>query len=777
MNEPTSPSSASSRGPRTPDPNLPRRSPAPAAAPDSLAPDRAIWTLRLWGLRHPDLDTGLTLALVVLALWSRFAFLASGPWEWDETLFARGILKFDLAAHFPHPPGFPLWILLGHLILPFVSEPLTGLQILSALASVASLWPLAALGRRLAPPPVATAAAAMILAAPGVWLHAVRGFSSTPAAFCALWAAALAVWGLEGRRATAFTALVTAAFLIRPILAPSLGLLWLAGAVSTRSWRRLVPGVALGAGATVASVAWMVAKQGSWSGFVRPFFVHGSTHARNLVVNAGAFADWGLVKGLGGAWLAICIGCLAALGLLAWWRHARRGGAAAWAAVLGLGIWQIVILQNRTFPRYAVPFQLALAPLAAAAAGALAPPAIGTAALLGLGAVLGAQAHPLVAEQHATPMPGWEAVRFAVEKARRTRMELVVEPGLHPFLSYLEEVQRRRGEVWPFRYHLGFASPDAKSFPSGPFLLVTDYPSQYFGTPFGPQRSFGPPSQKLVPFTQRRFLHCWVAANPPLPLDGWYLAEENRTLGRFRWGAPGARLLLPPVPEGTSLALAVAAARGDAPLPIAVNGKVVRELDGRAPRTAVRIDQALLSTTRGTLVTFPRAAAYTPPKETRQLVVQLFGWEAPAGPALPLSVSLADPRALAAAGGRLGDAWSPESFGGVPGIWTRPSSRLWLPVGRGTLRLLVSSPRPTPPELKITVGNELLLGPANPGPEPNWLEVALPGHDPRTGGLELELRAVPYSPARAGRGSDARELGVVLHTAEYRPAVEAIATW
>ena len=27
-----------------------------------------------------------------------------------ETIFARGILHFELAAHFPHPPGFPGWL-------------------------------------------------------------------------------------------------------------------------------------------------------------------------------------------------------------------------------------------------------------------------------------------------------------------------------------------------------------------------------------------------------------------------------------------------------------------------------------------------------------------------------------------------------------------------------------------------------------------------------------------------------------------------------------------
>lgn len=742
-----------------------------------LPPSRQVWTLRLWGIHSSSLDFFLTLLTVAVLAWSRFALLASGPWEWDETLFARGILKFDLASHFPHPPGFPLWILLGTLMLPFVSEPLRGLQLLSALASVLSLWPLAALGRRLAPPAVATAAALAVLAAPGVWLHAVRGFSSTPAAFFALWAAALAVWGLDGRRATAFTLAVTAAFLTRPILLPSFGLLWLAGAIAVRSWRRLLPGVLAGGAATVAAVLWMVSMEGSWARFVRPFAIHGSTHARNLVVNTGAFTDWGLVKGLGGVWPSVAFAVLAVCGLIVWFRRQSRSGAAAWVLVLGVGIWQIVAIQNRTFPRYAVPFQVALAPLVAAGAAAVAPPAVAGAALIGAATLLGTRAHELVSEQHATLMPGWEAVRFAVERASRDRMDLVVEPGLHPFLSYLQEVERRRGRVWEFKVHLAFSSPDAKSLPRGPYLLVTDYPTQYFGTLTGPQRWFGEVSEQLVPFTQRRFLRCWVAANPPLPLDGWYLAEESRTLGRLRWGGPGARLLLPPMPPATGLSLVVAAARGDAPLPVAVGGQVIRELDGRAPRTAVRLDPSLLSSEHPTLVTFPRTQAYAPPTETRQLVVQLLGWESVTGPSYPLEVEFADRKALAQHGVQLAEVWSPERFGTLSGVWTRPQARLWLPAGPGTLRLLVSAPRPTPARLEIEIGGEMLFGPVDPEHSPSWLTIALPPFDPHTGGTALDIRSHPFSPAREGRGRDARELGVVLHRVEYQPAREAVVGW
>ena len=74
-------------------------------------------------------------AIATLVVWSRFGLLANGPWEWDESNFARGLVNFDLAAHFPHPPGFPGWIAIGKLVRWVVPEPLTALQIASATAS------------------------------------------------------------------------------------------------------------------------------------------------------------------------------------------------------------------------------------------------------------------------------------------------------------------------------------------------------------------------------------------------------------------------------------------------------------------------------------------------------------------------------------------------------------------------------------------------------------------------------------------------------------------
>ena len=238
----------------------------------------AVDPARLWGLANGRLDLGLTMATVAMLAASRFALLASGPWEWDETLFARGMLDFSLAAHFPQPPGFPGLLALGHLLLPLAGTPYLALQLVSALASILVLWPLAVLGRRVAPPAVATAAALLVLFLPGPWLFSVRGFSSMAAVALALAAAALLAGGLHGRRATGFTLLLTASFLVRPILLPSVALLWLvlhsipqrrgtylaiAGASSTigiagllGGWQLVGTALGLWAGVQIAPAVW-----------------------------------------------------------------------------------------------------------------------------------------------------------------------------------------------------------------------------------------------------------------------------------------------------------------------------------------------------------------------------------------------------------------------------------------------------------------------------------------------------------------------------------------
>ncbi len=759
-------------------PSLPPAPPRFASAPPAQA--AAVWTRSLWGLASPRADLLATLATVALLAASRFALLPSGPWDWDETLFARGILEFDLPGHYPHPPGFPLWMLLGWLAHFFVSEPLVGLQLLSAAASCLTLWPLAALGRRVAPPPVAAAAALLLLFAPGVWLHAGRGFSSTPAAFFAFWAAALALYPADRRPITAFTCLVTAAFLIRPILLPSLGLLWLAGIWTVTPRRRLLPGLGAAAAAVLLSIAGMVVAQGSWSEFARSFLVHGRRHTRNLLGNTGGFAELGIVKGLGGTILAGVFAAVALVGLVVWLRRVGRRSTLAWAGVFAVGIGQLIWLQNRTFSRYAVPHQMAAAPLLAGAA-ALLPTTLGTGLLLASATSLAATSFPAVAEQHTRLMPGWQALRFAADLAGREGHDLLVEPGLFPFASYLAHAERAAGREWSFRTLLAPSSPDASGLPQGRYLLVTDLPANYLAAPWQRHWRWHEVGARLRPLTSGRFLNAAVIEGAMVPIRGFWPAESSRGEA-FIWGEPLAELLLPPLALERPLGLELLPARGDAPLTVRLNGFDIAHLPGNAPRLTLPINPAMISPTAVNRLQLVRERGYPPGGgDSRPLAVRLFGFTQPiddetfiAIERLAALLAESDPQrhpSFAAAG-----LYRPEQFTRGRGAWTQPQATMDLPLAAGVLTLTVWAPRPGPVDLVVDIGGTTTIGPLVIGREPQDVSLILPEKTEEQPTTRISLRSRPYAPAAEG-SPDSRTLGVVVGRVQFTPTTRSGRPW
>jgi hypothetical protein len=745
-----------------------------------------IWTLRLWEFGERRLDLAATAVTVLLLAWTRFAFLPSGPWEWDETLFARGILRFDLHAHFPHPPGFPLWLALGWLVKPLVSEPLVGLQLLSAAFSVATLWPLAALARRAAPARVAATAALVFLMLPGVWLHAPRGFSATPAAFFALWAAVLAVDGLAGRRATWFSLLVTASFLIRPIILPPLGLLWIAGALSVRDRRRLLPGVAIGAGATVVATVAMVLIQGSWSRFAEAFSGHATRHARGLAENVVGFSGLGIVKGAVDPWVATTVLVLMGIGLVVWARRHGARAAAAWAAVWLVGVAQLVWLQDRSYSRYAVPFQLAAAPLAAAGAAAAAP---GAAAwgLAALGAYASVRAYPLLVEQRDTVMAGWAALRFAAATANRSGWELVVEPGLAPFTSYLQEVDKDRGRPWTVKTHLAPTPSAARTLPTGRFLVVTDRPERYLPPILGRTWRYSGQSEELEPLTQGRFHPSAVLENATLPVTGWQVVARDERQVPFVWGGTQATVLLPPLPAGTGVAMEVEPTAGPSALELQVNGRSALVLSGRSGRQVMHLPAGALAPDRTNELAFTRPEAYTVRAGGRPFALRLSALRVEGGP-VPWSAALADDAAMAvlgiattvpgaaAAGVSLSGVYRPERFPFGVATWTEPTARLRAPAGSGVVRLLAWAPRPTPAQLEIWSRGTLLAGPLTLTTTPGQLELAL-APELRDAPLELELRCDAYTPPSEPGQQKRQPLGIVLAGIAVEPGPGAPTGW
>jgi hypothetical protein len=724
-------------------------------------------TCLLFRLKNRRVDALLTAVTAVLLAVSRFALLANGPWEWDEVAFARGVLDFDLAAYFPHPPGYPGWLAVGHALTPIFGEPMVALQVASAAFSVVALWLLAALGRRVAHPSVAAAAGVLVLVAPGPWLYAVRGFTTTAACVLALAAAVVAVGGLGGHRTTAFTLLLTASCLVRPHFLPVLVVIWFAVAGRVRPLRRLLPGIVLGTAAAVVALMLMVRAQGGLEAFMAPFLSHSQRHFSRLVGNAGGYSELGLVKGFGGFVPATLIISASVLGAVMWARKVGKRVGLLWVVVMSLAVAQLVWMQNRTYCRYAVGVQLAAAPLVAGAASVV-PPALGSFGLLAAAGWLGAESLSLVVEQHETQLAGWRAVQRAQEIAVGTGQTVVVESELHLFASYLWSLRESRRQPTP-RRTLSPWDPGPWNGVRGSYLVATVHRGFYGDSVFGVEEWFGGASADLRPLTQQRFLEAWVIEDPPLPLAGWWPGEREPGGRRFMWGGAGAELLLPPIPKDARLMVWLRPAPGSEPLVLKRNGREVARLDGLSGEKWVQVKSDPSEVGKTSLLRFERAAAYPPGGgDERALAVQLFHIRARTqGAAWSGSVTHPNQRQLLQV--EIAGAFEPEVFPDIgEGMWLKPSATLRVPAAPGRLRLRLWAPRPSPSRTVIRVAGRRAAGPLDLGPRPGEIEVdVLPGEAP-DGRLEIEISSEPYRPADDG-GEDQRSLGVVLSEIAFEP--------
>lgn len=734
---------------------------------------------RLWGLENERFDLGLSLLTVLILSLSRYLLLASGPWEWDETLFARGMLHFELAAHFPHPPGFPGWLAIGRILLPFAGTPLRALQLASASFSILALWPLALLGRRVAPPAVATSAALFVLFLPGPWLFAVRGFSSTAAASCIFFSALLLCRIRESREAetgawyrdeiTRFTLLLTAAFLIRPILLPPISLLWIAGAWIGQPRRRIIPGALLGTAAIGVSILVMMHLEGGWVPFARAFVKHARHHSERLYLNGGGFGDLGLVKGVGGPGSGGLIIVLSLIGLWIWAKDRGKRAALVWVLVLAVTILQLFFLQNRSYARYAVPVQIATAPLLAGAAGLLSS---GPAAvfLLAGATVSAAWSLPILKEQHTRRLAAWEATEAGESRALEKDLAFVVGPEIHPFASYLQHLDQYRGRALPEM----LLSPRALAPWQGTgkaWVVATIHPDLYLPSLNGVSCSWGGVSPRLEPLTQQRFLSASLIDTPPLPLGTWWSRNETPDGQIFMWAGPEASMLIPPLPRGSWIGISLRPAPGPEPLEIIFDDHDPIEVEGDTGATRsfwFLRDRAFAS--GPSRLQFHRASGYPPGHgDERPLSVQVFQ-PIIRIPGEPFGGSIASREERERLGLGIEGAWPPEDFGPRGrGVWLKPQARLRLNLAQaGELHLKTAAPRPTPPETRVALNGGTWTDIDPSQVKAGTMSIHVARTDLRKHHVEIEIQSRPYRPSSRG-SSDRRQLGIVLYGMAFIP--------
>ncbi len=92
----------------------------------------------------------MALVAAAAAVVTRVPFAARRLWDHDSVQFALGVEKYDLAAHHPHPPGYPLYIAVLKLLAMLGVDSLHGMVALAILAATLGAGLMVPLTARLA---------------------------------------------------------------------------------------------------------------------------------------------------------------------------------------------------------------------------------------------------------------------------------------------------------------------------------------------------------------------------------------------------------------------------------------------------------------------------------------------------------------------------------------------------------------------------------------------------------------------------------------------------
>src|SRR5437016_2204948 len=169
--------------------------------------------------------------LTIVCAATRPLAMARSPWAWDEMLFTSAVRAYDVTQHHPHPPGYPLFIVLGKVARLTVRDDFRALQTVNLIAG-ALLFPAVFLLARELQLRFETAAIAATLCAflPTVWFYGGTAFSDVTSIVIVVFAAALLIRATN-RSVLAGSFLLGCAIAVRPQnlligLAPLIVAMW-----------------------------------------------------------------------------------------------------------------------------------------------------------------------------------------------------------------------------------------------------------------------------------------------------------------------------------------------------------------------------------------------------------------------------------------------------------------------------------------------------------------------------------------------------------------------
>lgn len=695
--------------------------------------------------------------------------MPSGPWEQDEALLACGVLGFDPEHHMPHPPGFPLWILLGRLVRVLgVEDPLQALQLASAALSVvgfialASFW-WAVLDRR-----VALTGALLTSFLPGVWFHAMRGFSETPATVVFL--LALLVWQRRGeeRFGTAVTLLSVAA-LIRPPWLPFFALVGLFWALRLRRRPQLLLPAALGSFLLALVVLGpLVLEAGGLNIYGKALANHGREHAFLLGTEGFSWGQLGLVKGLAGPVPATTVLALAVLG---WASLAPRLGWRVFLSFSGLAAWGLYLLlftHNNTYPRYWVPVCVMLGPLAVQGVTFLTR-SVPIAGVAGTVAAIGfaVWTFPAIRYAHSHLLPAVAAFSCLPADPENN---VVFQDELFSFRNYLALTKKLQGHT------LRWSEVKAPYFKLGgaKLFLVSESGPTFLSSSISEEVTFQVQEMRVAYLSQGRFLRATVVRNPVVLFAGGSIREVNDQGHPFVWLYRDATLLLPAMRGGGTLTFALE-------LPPGLEENTLEAwVDGtRVGEGKVSVGKALFQVPVEKTQKRWAQAAVVPirlraslerkfPGDLRPLAYQVRLVSVEVGPwgVQPYAFDLSQ-EGLHRAAVEATNVYGTENFSGIEGAWCEPQCTLRLPVSKGLVKIWLAAPRPggTTASLWLEESRLEVFVP----PEGTFLGIPVGVRQSEAHRATLTIEAAPFSSPK-----DPRKLGLVILGVQFQPALPAV---
>lgn len=127
-------------------------------------------------------NIGLSI-LVVAALALYLSFLSRTFDEGDAFNFALGLIRYDIAAHQPHPPGYPVFMFIASIPYLFTNNPLFSLSLVSAVSGAITLIPNYVVAKRLFNQETAFFSSLALVVVPGFWLISEQALSDILAIF------------------------------------------------------------------------------------------------------------------------------------------------------------------------------------------------------------------------------------------------------------------------------------------------------------------------------------------------------------------------------------------------------------------------------------------------------------------------------------------------------------------------------------------------------------------------------------------------------------------